>query len=541
MVNITKMAVIAVVAAVALAGVATASISLMEKSETEGINLVIGTDCVGLSVSPSSTYFSYWTCAISQMCLVDWDEGIVKPCLAKSWEYNDRFTEYTFKLREDVYWSDGVKFTANDVKNTMDYVLSKGSTKYSKIDLINDYEVKITTYDDPKTAQSPDGNANLLTELGSNFNIAYPAHVFKVEDMPYGNWATYTGMDRYIGTGPMYFTGYDSKSGEYTFSPNKYYYGGTPSVSKLTIKSYANNDALMMALLMGEVDTVYNYGAMGMNMSYLSQVLSNDKLYIKTIETRALGPSLWFNQDTELGAVKDIRLAVRYAINYDEVMEYLCPGLSEHPNTGVWSPRGSFFTETPKCEYDTEKAIQILNTLGYSKKGSDKYLTDSANNTLKLNIVTSNNIVSCIKAGELVKEYLEEIGIETTVTVPSVSISKAIKEDRYEIAINTWTAGATDSNIGFLTAPLQMSQMMGQNINDDATVKELVNELRNTAVPDREGIANKIQKYWSENAPIVCMYWYSILQPYNSAYVGFTNHSTWGILSVGTMMNLSRA
>jgi peptide/nickel transport system substrate-binding protein len=42
--------------------------------------------------------------------------------LAESWEYNDDLTELTMKLREGIYWQDGMPFTAEDVAFTFNLV-----------------------------------------------------------------------------------------------------------------------------------------------------------------------------------------------------------------------------------------------------------------------------------------------------------------------------------------------------------------------------------------------------------------------------------
>ena len=44
----------------------------------------------------------------------------VVPGLAESWEMDDATNTYTFHLRDDVNWHDGEKFTADDVKFTID-------------------------------------------------------------------------------------------------------------------------------------------------------------------------------------------------------------------------------------------------------------------------------------------------------------------------------------------------------------------------------------------------------------------------------------
>ena len=52
-----------------------------------------------------------------------------EPMFAKEWAKQSD-TEYLIKLREDVKWSDGEKFTANDVRFTIDR-LKDSDTIYS--------------------------------------------------------------------------------------------------------------------------------------------------------------------------------------------------------------------------------------------------------------------------------------------------------------------------------------------------------------------------------------------------------------------------
>ncbi len=42
------------------------------------------------------------------------------PSLAKTWEFSEDHLELTFHLRDDVFWHDGVKTTADDVKFTFE-------------------------------------------------------------------------------------------------------------------------------------------------------------------------------------------------------------------------------------------------------------------------------------------------------------------------------------------------------------------------------------------------------------------------------------
>ena len=59
-------------------------------------------------------------------------DGKAVPSLAESWTYDEATMTYTFKLRSDVKWHDGEKFTAQDVKFTIAAIMdeSNGSENY---------------------------------------------------------------------------------------------------------------------------------------------------------------------------------------------------------------------------------------------------------------------------------------------------------------------------------------------------------------------------------------------------------------------------
>jgi len=84
------------------------------------------------------------------------DLQTIVPMVAKSWAWNDNFTELTFKLRKGHKWSDGAPFTAEDVKfwydnlaldpkineKPKDYVLVGG--KRMNVDVIDPQTVRFT-------------------------------------------------------------------------------------------------------------------------------------------------------------------------------------------------------------------------------------------------------------------------------------------------------------------------------------------------------------------------------------------------------------
>lgn len=68
------------------------------------------------------------------------DEGLI-PWLAEGWDISSDGKEYTFRLRDDVYWQDGEPFTADDVKFTVEY--EKEHPPISAYDLSSVSEIEV--------------------------------------------------------------------------------------------------------------------------------------------------------------------------------------------------------------------------------------------------------------------------------------------------------------------------------------------------------------------------------------------------------------
>jgi peptide/nickel transport system substrate-binding protein len=78
-----------------------------------------------------SGYSGIWVCGLQQLALdalwyIDPDAGVDgvwdNALAAEPPIYNDDFTQMTVKLREGLYWSDGVEFTADDLYYTVDLI-----------------------------------------------------------------------------------------------------------------------------------------------------------------------------------------------------------------------------------------------------------------------------------------------------------------------------------------------------------------------------------------------------------------------------------
>ncbi|HEK5068199.1 TPA: ABC transporter substrate-binding protein, partial [Clostridioides difficile] len=168
----------------------------------------------------------------------------VVPCLAKDWKFDEATNTYTFNLRDDVKWHDGEKFTANDVKFTIETIMnpdnaSEIASNYediTKIDVVNDNTIKITLKA-PNTAMLDYLTVGVL-----------PKHALEGKDI-----ATDEFNQKPIGTGPFKLEKWD-KGQSITLVKNSDYFVKEPGLDKVVFKIVPDDKAKAMQLKSGELD-----------------------------------------------------------------------------------------------------------------------------------------------------------------------------------------------------------------------------------------------------------------------------------------------
>ncbi|GAA4556908.1 ABC transporter substrate-binding protein [Pseudonocardia xishanensis] len=121
---------------------------------TSGGTLTVGLGGGATCVDPQQT-FNFSSAAMARTVvdsLTDQDPrtGEIRPWLADSWEVNADATEYTFRLREGVTFSDGTPFDAAALAANLDYIKSLGAKSSRGAAYLVNYAG--TTVVDPRTA-----------------------------------------------------------------------------------------------------------------------------------------------------------------------------------------------------------------------------------------------------------------------------------------------------------------------------------------------------------------------------------------------------
>ncbi|WP_242772569.1 ABC transporter substrate-binding protein [Brevibacillus parabrevis] len=144
----------------------------------------------------------------------------------------------------------------------------------------------------------------------------------KNKDIPYGDQNTVTEGDKYNNTlyasGP-YILAYKNDY-EGVFYKNPGYMKGTehePRVSQITVRFIKDADSSLSALRSGEIHVYY-----GVPETKYDIVKGESKLKLQTLPSNGVTYLLFNTKNREVATSEDLRKAVLYSINQDEILQF---------------------------------------------------------------------------------------------------------------------------------------------------------------------------------------------------------------------------
>ena len=172
-----------------------------------------------------------------------------EPDAARSWTIADDRLTYTFKLRDDLKWSDGQPLTAADYKFAYDQAV-KPENKYpyiSNLELIDGYEAP-----DPRTLVIKMNDPIVVGLEAAEAITPLPKHIWEKLD-----WTDPTKnpeiMAPTVSSGPFKLLEW-KKDDHAAFVANDFYYRGRPNLDSYTVRIVPSSEIAFQMLKSGEVD-----------------------------------------------------------------------------------------------------------------------------------------------------------------------------------------------------------------------------------------------------------------------------------------------
>ncbi len=291
----------------------------------------------------------------------------VKPALATSWTPGSTKQSWIFKLRPKVKFWNGDELTAEDVKFSLDRLMSlkdqpsADAANLVKVDIIDPLAVEITL----KVAAP----SNLIDLTGTVFSI-YSKKMLEAQgaistaDAPTKDKATAWMNGNSGGTGAYHMVSWE-RNAQVTLARNPYFHGEKPPFERVLIRHIADGAAQLLAIRRGDIDL-----AMNLNSEQIDSLAGNKDVTIEktnSVDTFLMTLTNSATMNAALAKV-EARRAVAAAIDYDGLIKGLVGGFSLRPPAFI--PIGAAgvteaSTKSLGFKEDIPRARKLLNDAGY--------------------------------------------------------------------------------------------------------------------------------------------------------------------------------
>jgi peptide/nickel transport system substrate-binding protein len=357
---------------------------------------------------------------------LDWDGRTPIPYLAKSWAMSEDGKIYTFKLRDDVSFCSGKKFTAEDViysfKRLKDPAI-KGPYAWRA------GNIKELRAPDPYTVQYEleEPYSELLLQLTMFTNAIHNKDSVEALGKDYG----IKGID---GTGPWCFESWTPRTeivlkrhDAYKWGPSLYKNKGPVKFEKLVIKIIPEDSSRVAAMLSGQFDITHQFPA-----QFISQAKAAPMLSVTPAKPNFQLLYFGFKITRPMVSDRRVREAMSIAINRAQIANAILLGNAE-PALTIVHPDALDFDPAIKgiVKEDVERAKALLDEAGW-KVGSDGIREKDGVKLQPRAYYTAN--ANSARVAEAIQGYLRKIGVDWRLNPwDSTIASVKMAEQDYEI------------------------------------------------------------------------------------------------------------
>ncbi|NYA45858.1 TIGR04028 family ABC transporter substrate-binding protein [Serratia fonticola] len=290
----------------------------------------------------------------------------IEPWIAESWSSNPDKTEYTFKLRPGVTFSDGTPLDANAVAKNFDtYGLGNKALRLPVSEVINNYDHSEVI--DPLTVKfyfkrSSPGFLQGTATIGSGL-VSLSTLNRQYDEL---------GDARHIiGSGPFVVSGETlgrevdlSVRQDYRWGPAKLAQQGRANLDAIKVIVTPEDSVRIGALQAGQADFIRQIQA------YDEKQTQDQGFTIYAAPTRGVNDSIAFRPDNPLVADIRVRQALLHATDSKQIVETLFSANYPQAKSVIASSAAGFVDLSDKLTFDLAKANRLLDDAGW-QKGSD--------------------------------------------------------------------------------------------------------------------------------------------------------------------------
>jgi len=427
-------------------------------------------------------------------------DGNPTPGVAESWEVDETGTIYTFHLREDAYWENGVPVVADDFifswQRLADPTFAAVSANQLVLSGIVNSEA-ILAGELPVTdlgIAAPDEhtivitlvqpNTYFLKEVGST--IFYPLN----REFVTGLGDLYaTDAEKHLSNGPFTFEEWDGTGLSWSYVKNEYYWDkDSIYLTQINVEVIKDQGTKVSLYEAGELDSISITG------DYFAQYKDDPGLVqVPSLSASNVEIGIAHDQNnfeaTANGALVNvnIRKALFYAVDREELITYILEGQGT-PAVGIIAD-GIANNPGTGASIGEDTGNQVYFDGDLAREYWEKGLAELGVTSITLELLTSDSD-SAKKVGEyLQNQWQEELPgliIDYVPVVTSVRFERMMNFD-FDLALGGWSGGFDP-----------LSYIEQHNITSAHNHSQYVNPVFNDLVAKIKSEGNDAQARWDD-------------------------------------------
>jgi peptide/nickel transport system substrate-binding protein len=410
----------------------------------------------------------------------------IVPGLAQSWDISKDGLTYTFHLRPNVKFHDGIPLTAEAVKFCFDRQMNDqgpfyatGTYPYVKGFLGNVAGVEVVN---PSTVQirlkSP------LTPF-----LQYLAHhslyIYSPEALK--KWGKDV-VKHPVGTGPFKLETWEPGV-RVVLTRNDQYWGGAPRIRQAIYVPIIEAQARLSAIKTGEID---------MTMDVPPDSLADLRKDPDVVVAEANSSAVWYVAlNTRHPALKDkrVRQALNYAVQKDAIIRDILKGTAIVATTPLSPVYGPYHEDkTVRYPYDPEKAKALLKEAGYANGFDVTFFVPESGSGMQ----------SPVEMGTVIQANLAAVGVRAKIQTMEWGAYLKKYLDGPDMAEMSWnpSIGDPDHMLYMLLSSDRFPPAFNAGYYQNPRVDELLRKGR-TTIDEKERIPlyREAQRLVTEDAP----------------------------------------
>ncbi len=427
----------------------------------------------------------------------------IEPWIAESWTVNADATEYTFKIRKGVTFSDGTPLDAVVVAKNYDTFgrgnkdlklpISEVINNYDRSEVLDSHTVKF--YFKKPSPGFLQGTSVIGSGLVSLATLALP-------------YEALGDATKIIGSGPFVVASETlgreltlTSRKDYNWGPTKLAHQGPAFLDSIKYIITPEDSVRIGALLAGQADVIRQIQA------YDEKQVEDEGYLIYAPSTRGVNNSVVFRPDNPLVSDVRVRRALLHATNADEIVSTLFSTNYPKATSIIAKSALGYVDLSSRLGHDLEKAKALLDEAGW-KAGSNG-LRQKDGKTLELTAYESLPQPQNKETLQLVSQQWGKVGVKLNVLTADSGSATVNNLDPAKAPVSPAMVGRADPDViksqYYPTNRNVLLQKGGNSDKVNAFVDEKLNALLDNLAsePDRTkrlAIAGDVQNYVIDQA-----------------------------------------